>query len=298
MNESDVILTGVPRSGTTLVCHLLNKLPDTVALHEPIPWAQLVRMRDHQVACDEIARFFEQSRASLLTEGVAFSKHVRGRVPDNPKSDYPLLFRLLPSRSLGRRFLGRSVLRKSRESWGRIEVTKELPSDFLLCIKHNAFFTALLETLSRRYRCYATVRNPLAVLASWNSIDFNARNGHVPAAEQLDLFLALELARIDDRMERQLYVLSWFFEKFHAILPPENVMRYEDIVASGGKALKGITQRAAQLDETLENRNKSRLYNRQLMRTLGEKLLRTEGAFWEFYSRTEVERLLSYISHP
>ena len=33
----DVVLTGPPRSGTTLACHMLNKLPGTVALHEPIP---------------------------------------------------------------------------------------------------------------------------------------------------------------------------------------------------------------------------------------------------------------------
>jgi hypothetical protein len=31
-----VLITGTPRSGTTLVCHLLNQLPDTVALNEPM----------------------------------------------------------------------------------------------------------------------------------------------------------------------------------------------------------------------------------------------------------------------
>jgi hypothetical protein len=36
--RANVVLTGLPRSGTTLVCRLLNKLPDTVALHEPLSW--------------------------------------------------------------------------------------------------------------------------------------------------------------------------------------------------------------------------------------------------------------------
>jgi len=35
MDRKNIILTGIPRSGTTLVCHLLNILYDTNALQEP-----------------------------------------------------------------------------------------------------------------------------------------------------------------------------------------------------------------------------------------------------------------------
>jgi len=38
----DIILTGIARSGTTLTCFLLNKLPQAVALHEPMDPSQLV----------------------------------------------------------------------------------------------------------------------------------------------------------------------------------------------------------------------------------------------------------------
>jgi len=34
-NPRNVLITGTPRSGTTLICSLVNKLPDTVAVHEP-----------------------------------------------------------------------------------------------------------------------------------------------------------------------------------------------------------------------------------------------------------------------
>ena len=36
-NRANIVLTGLPRSGTTLACRLLNLLPDTVALHEGPP---------------------------------------------------------------------------------------------------------------------------------------------------------------------------------------------------------------------------------------------------------------------
>ena len=35
MRARDVLLTGLPRVGTTLACHLLNTLPDAVGLDEP-----------------------------------------------------------------------------------------------------------------------------------------------------------------------------------------------------------------------------------------------------------------------
>ena len=38
----DIILTGIARSGTTLSCSLLNKLPQCVALHEPMNPAELI----------------------------------------------------------------------------------------------------------------------------------------------------------------------------------------------------------------------------------------------------------------
>jgi hypothetical protein len=42
LNQTNIVSTGLPRSGTTLTCHLLNKLPNTVALHEPIAPGQFV----------------------------------------------------------------------------------------------------------------------------------------------------------------------------------------------------------------------------------------------------------------
>ena len=41
MRENDVVITGLPRGGTTLACELLNAVENTVALDEPMdktPW--------------------------------------------------------------------------------------------------------------------------------------------------------------------------------------------------------------------------------------------------------------------
>ena len=269
----NVILTGVPRSGTTLTCHLLNKLSNTVALHEPMKVDVFPRLGNGDAICDTIDRFCKQTRRSIIIRKTAITRHIDGVVPDNPCGDQ----------------FSNSGLRALLVSKGKISIKKELTPDFVLVIKHPAAFTAILESLIKHFPCYAVIRNPLSVLASWNSVEMAVANGHSHIAERLDVQLAQALERIDEKIERQIYLLSWFYEKYHKVLPRESILRYEDIIFSEGKTLKVIVPQARELDEVLENKNQNKLYNKQLMLLLGEKLLNMDGAFWQFYSKESVE---------
>lgn len=80
----DIILTGIARSGTTLSCALLNKLPQMVALHEPMNPAELVGLAYPDGYLERIGDFFTAQRASLMTSGHAISKARDGKVPENP----------------------------------------------------------------------------------------------------------------------------------------------------------------------------------------------------------------------
>jgi hypothetical protein len=75
MRKKNVVLTGLPRGGTTLTCHLLNQLPDTVALHEPIPPGKFVGLEEEAVL-DGVEQFFRR----MWRRGVAFSKPLKGRM--------------------------------------------------------------------------------------------------------------------------------------------------------------------------------------------------------------------------
>jgi len=275
MKARNIVLTGVPRSGTTLTCHLLNTLADTVALHEPMFVKDMGRVSGHGAVCRQVERFFEETRASLLAQGVAPSKVVEGHVPDN---------------SVGGR-TSTSELRRSRANRGTIKVEKPLTDRFTLCVKHPSAFTAMLDALANRLPCYAIIRNPLSVLASWNSVQFPVQRGHAPAAERLDQKLRETLAGLEDCLDRQLHLLSWFFGKYASVLPREHVVPYEKIVATGGAALAVITPEAAALCEKLECRNRNHLYDQELMPVLARKLLASDGAYWKFYSKQSVTEL-------
>lgn len=280
MNQqtNNIILTGVPRSGTTLTCHLLNKLPNTVALHEPIEFREILKLKNHHEICDFVSLFFEEMRSSIVNQKIAISRQVDGRVPDN---------------NFGEDKDNNSGLRKNLVSIGKIYIDKNLNSDFPLIIKEPGIFTAILRNLKENFPCYAIIRNPLSVLASWNSVPFHVTKGRTPIS-RLDIALAQGLAKIKDKdkIEKQIYILSWFYEQYRLFLPEQAILRYENIVASSGKALSAIQPQALMLNEPLKSKNINKLYDRELMVLLGDKLLNSDGCFWEFYSRESVEGLL------
>src|SRR5438132_13379265 len=79
----NVLITGTPRSGTTLVCSLLNKLPDVVALHEPMNVWDFANCHSRDDVVKIINDFCAEMRKSLHESGVAISKHAGGTIPDN-----------------------------------------------------------------------------------------------------------------------------------------------------------------------------------------------------------------------
>lgn len=284
--RKNVVLTGLPRGGTTLTCHLLNKLPDTVALHEPIPPARFAGFEDEEALLDDVEKFYGKMRRMIRRRRVAFSKRIKEQVTDH---DYG------PQREdeLRRRAASGKTRRRRREK--KVAIEKDVSRRFLLAIKQPGMFSALLPVLTRRFWCYAIIRNPLPVLASWDSYDRATREGRQPAAERYDEALELALSSIEDRVDRQLHLMSWYFERFERDLPEDHVVRYEEVMASGGRALSVVTPAAQDLAEPLESRNLNPVYDRENMLRVGERLLGSEGAYWRFYSRESVEEILNRV---
>lgn len=277
----NVLITGTPRSGTTLLCSLLNKLPDTVALHEPMNVWEFPKCPDATAIADVIETFCAETRQSLHEHGYAMSKHVGGHIPDNVAADQ----------------VNRSGTRLRRTEHGPVFVEKPLSKDFVLAIKHPVAFSALLETLTQRFECFAIIRNPLATLASWNSLAWlNVGKGHAPIGEKLDPQLHRALAAEPDAIERQLQILEWFYTRFRNILPDRAIIKYEDLIASRGRELATFFPAAADFEENLSSKNVNKFYDRALMVDLGERLLRRQGVIWDFYSRRDVENLIAEAS--
>jgi hypothetical protein len=312
VDELNILITGLPRSGTTLTCELLGGLPDAVALDEPLDRAYLIgdtapqaspgilsRIRARagrpvrsggsqagpvspEDVCRRVDQFIRDTRESALSRGVVRTKSVDGRVIGRKVSD-------------DRDVTG---VRVGLVRVGEVSVDKPLTPDFLLAIKQCGGFTAVLEALVSRFAVFALVRNPLSVLVSWQSVPMPVRDGHVPLAERLNPTLAMALSAIDDPIDRQFHLLDWFFGEYARLLPRDSIVSYESIVASGGQALKAIAPRASGLDRPLVDRNRDRPRGDDpaLLKRLGTRLVDTDGPWWGFYSRDDVVNLLSELT--
>jgi hypothetical protein len=282
--DRNIVLTGPGRSGTTLTCFLLNKLPDTVALSEPIaPGRYANRMPDYEAVADGIEEYYRDMRKMALRQGLVISKHVGGMVPDNSKGM-------------------KDGVRQRIVDKGKIPVGKELRPDFYLAIKQPGMFTALLPTLVKRFPSFAIVRNPLAIMLSTSTLQQpnkpnnkrrKSRSAKITYDPQLGERLGENKKEGADKIDQRLLRLHYTFERYQESLPESHIIRYEDICGSRGKALEVIVPGARQLDEPLENKNLNPLYPRDKVFRLGERLLESEGAYWNFYSREDVEEIIN-----
>ena len=216
------LLSGIPRSGTSLSCRLAGDLPDTVALSEPLNGKEHREpSRDPRGACAYIGHFVEQARDRILTERRGSTMLVGGRLDDQMVASGP----------------AEASLRQPLAYWGEMAIDKPLSTGFTLVVKHNALFAALLPRLALSFSCLGLVRNPLSVLASWQTVNLPVHRGRILEGEALDRHLHRTLEREPDVLLRQIAVLDWFMNRFRNHLAPENVIRYEDLVDSGGRVL-------------------------------------------------------------
>lgn len=286
MKDRNIVLTGTGRSGTTLTCHLLNKLPDTVALSGPIaPGEYADRLPDREAVAAGIEEFYLDMRRMAIHQGVVKTKHVGGVVPDNTKGMI-------------------DGIRQSIRKKGIIPVGKELSPDFNLAIKQRGLFTALLPVLAQRFSCFAIVRNPLAMMASISTLQQPGKRRNNPSAKgryegydpELNTRLQESKREGTGRIGQQLLKLHLTYERYQQMLPESHVLRYEDICDSRGKALGVIVPAARELDEPLENKNLNPLYERDKVLRFGEALLASEGAYWNLYTRESVKEIMNGLS--
>ena len=214
-NPKITLLTGIPRSGTTLTCSLINKHTDFVALHEPIEPKNIIADCPEQIA-EKL-----NHRLSLLGQDLASRREIDNGA-DNLLVDNPIGMDSIAD------------LRQVSVSRGKVLVSEE-KSVARLFVKQNAMFTALLGAIKRCYPIVAIVRNPIDVLCSWYSVQLPVNQGRLPAGEMIDRQLKQCLADESDVFTRQCIIFQWFITQYRDA--GVKVVCYEDIIQTGGEVL-------------------------------------------------------------
>ena len=172
------LLCGIPRSGNGLCCRLADGLPDTVVLSQPYhPQCEFdgIRFgslpREPSGACGRLREFVARVRQQIREEGRAPSHQVGGGLYDNIMGS---------ERDAG------SGLRERRGEWGSVAIDKPLSPRFTLFMSQPAVFSALLPEVAEHFSCLALVRNPLSLLASWQTVNLPFQRGRIAGAEPYD----------------------------------------------------------------------------------------------------------------
>lgn len=105
--------------------------------------------------------------------------------------------------------------------------------------------------------------------------------------------LSRRLAAEPDRHRRQVILLGWWVGRFRRHLPDPLIVRYEEIIATGGRALAPAAPAAAALDLPLASRNRSPLYDPDLVDRLADILLSMPGDHLAIHGAEAVETLRS-----
>jgi hypothetical protein len=220
----DLILTGVPRSGTTLAAAIIDQSPDSLCLSEP-DW-HVGLMQEAANAQDFVARLSWELAAVRGTILAGGSVSDRRRADGVPLTNY--FSDPLPD---GRREPVFTIQNVSRRG---------LSANFVLGVKHNALYSAVLPEIiaAARFRILVIIRDPVAVVMSWRSLDLPVSRGRLPAAERFWPELASVCHADFDLTEKQFRVYDLLLERFLQWARRIHVVRYEELITDPGRLLR------------------------------------------------------------
>jgi hypothetical protein len=208
---TDIAITGIPRSGTSLLAALVDGLEDAVCLSEPpwqIPWFQGACETPVEAVDRVVADFAATRRRLLAGEPVRDRRAGDGTPVTNYFRAGEVAYRI--------------------EQFTRASLT----SDFLLAIKHNAQYTSVLPDLVRapRLQLIAVVRHPVPTILSWRSLRIPISEARLPASDRFWPEIAAAARASADVLEAQVRIFELFCARYEQLRDSLTLVRYEDLV--------------------------------------------------------------------
>ena len=162
----EIILTGIPRAGTTLAAAIIDGLVDSVCLNEP-SWHNPRAALDAQDFVKFVGDDFTKLRQVLsrgdavLDRRAADCAALTNYYECGMNGDMQENFTIAPFARLG------------------------LSADFTLAIKHNAAYLGVLPELiaQKRFTIIAIIRHPLPVIRSWRRLQLPISRGDLPSGK-------------------------------------------------------------------------------------------------------------------
>lgn len=214
---TNLIITGLPRSGTSYLCARVNEFPNTVVVNEPAEIFPKVKGGD----TDGLAQIFSQYRHDISEGNPIYNKIKDGKFIEDT--------RLVDSRSLHHHIVENE--------------------QFMLGIKNTLVFMSMLPEICRSkafQKTIATIRHPYDCIASWHSVEFphlkQARPDYLLAyaEEKFATRLAVLLSE-EEPILRSAMLWGLLAQTLLAAKGKIHLMRYEDMVTKPEKTYQRMS---------------------------------------------------------
>ncbi|MCI0561293.1 MAG: sulfotransferase [Nitrososphaera sp.] len=226
--QHSIIITGVPRGGTTFLGYLINNLENAYCLSEP---ACIDNAVYHSNTPEEFLRcirgFLAEQRSGILSTGRTLNRV--------GKDGCALTNYFIRARD------GR-VVPQYQEADEEVHVRDER---FVLGVKHNAHFLSVLPHLCKapEFRVLAILRHPVPVILSWRSLDLPISHGRLPAGERFWPLLAQITQSDDEILLKQVMIYEAIATRLVDFREHLCLLSYEDLVRNPHQVCELFDQR-------------------------------------------------------
>lgn len=210
--EKNTFITGIPRSGTSLLTHLFSLDSNNVCLSEP----------------DFIKKIKQLS--SSKTEVIVHLNHEILNIRNQIASGHRISMRVSKDDSIPDNYFARDQVTgnqaKTLSTLKRIKLNRT-DSTKNIVIKNNLLFTSCLDGLVSLGDVLAIIRHPLPVLLSWRSLNIPVSKGNVHTGVKYSNALN-HLPPKSQLLLRQIKIMDWFYAMYKRY--DVNLIQYEDLV--------------------------------------------------------------------
>ncbi|MFC7394398.1 hypothetical protein [Scopulibacillus cellulosilyticus] len=268
INKNNLIVTGIPRSGTTLTTALIDSLSNSVCLSEPAWQARLFKKtKNINELIKQIEKDFVKIRKRIVNhKPIEDRRHKDGTSLTNYiKYDED----------------GKAKKNKNANQF----ILQVVNKDFLLGMKHNAHYSSILPNLVENnfFSVLAIVRHPIPTILSWQNVNFPISKGKLPGSERFWPEIKKISNSNDPLLLKQVRFYDLFCERYLSLADHMTLLKYETILESP-KILEKLTNKSYETEIDISNRNKSKHYHLEMANDIRAYLERYAPHALELYS--------------
>lgn len=213
----NIIVTGIPRSGTSLLTTLIDSAPNAIGLHEPnwqASWVFNNKALGKSAFVDFLKQDFARIRSNVHCNEPIFDRR------DESGNGVTNYYAKNPDGSIRQTYKLRPIKQKSADG------------EFTLAMKHCGLYLGVLEEIvqSNQFAVIAIIRSKKSVLESWRRIpNIPPHRGRLPGAEIYCNEIREIVGRDVGLEQKQEYIYDYAFRKITQT-KGVNVVYYDDLL--------------------------------------------------------------------